>query len=151
MILSCQNVSKSFGTDEILKEISFHIEANEKAALVGINGAGKSTLLKIIMQIEQADQGEIILAKDKTIGYLAQHQDVSGHKTIYEEVLGARSDILAMEERLRGMESQMSGLLEEELEPFLDKYHKLNHEFEAIGGQTYRSEVTGVILGLGFT
>lgn len=151
MILSCQNVSKSFGTDEILKEISFHIEANEKAALVGINGAGKSTLLKIIMQIEQADQGEIILAKDKTIGYLAQHQDVSGHKTIYEEVLGARSDILAMEERLRGMESQMSGLLEEELEPFLDKYHKLNHEFEAVGGQTYRSEVTGVILGLGFT
>ncbi len=151
MILSCQNISKSFGTDEILKEISFHIEANEKAALVGINGAGKSTLLKIIMQIEQADQGEVILAKDKTIGYLAQHQDVSGHKTIYEEVLGARSDILAMEKRLREMESQMSRLSEEELETFLDRYHRLNHAYEAVGGKTYRSEVTGVILGLGFS
>ena len=81
MILSCQNISKSFGTDEILKNVSFHIEANEKAAIVGINGAGKSTLLKLIMQKETPDTGEVILAKDATIGYLAQYQDVSGHRT----------------------------------------------------------------------
>ena len=80
MILACQNISKSFGTDEILKEVSFHIEENEKAAVVGINGAGKSTLLKIIMQQENADTGEVVLAKNKTIGYLAQHQDISGEK-----------------------------------------------------------------------
>lgn len=150
MILSCQNISKSFGTDEILKDVSFHIEANEKAAIVGINGAGKSTLLKIIMQEESADTGEIILAKDATIGYLAQYQDVSGHRTIYEEVLEARSDILAMEARLRSMEAQMNQLSGAELENLLDGYHRLSHEFELLGGYTYRSEVNGVLKGLGF-
>ena len=87
MILSCQNISKSFGTDEILKNISFHLEENEKAAIVGINGAGKSTLLKIIMQQESADEGQTVIAKDKTVGYLSQYQDITGHQTIYEETL----------------------------------------------------------------
>lgn len=151
MILSCQNISKSFGTDEILKNVSFHIEANEKAAIVGINGAGKSTLLKIIMQKETPDTGEVILAKDATIGYLAQYQDVSGHRTIYEEVLDAKKDIIEMEERLRGMETQMNALTGQELETLLDGYHRLSHEFELLGGYTYRSEVTGILKGLGFS
>ena len=151
MVLSCQNISKSFGTDEVLKDISFHIEANEKAAIVGINGAGKSTLLKIIMQEENADSGEVILAKDKTIGYLAQYQDVSGHHTIYEEVLHSREDILAMEARLREMEEQMNHLSGDSLEALLETYHKLNHEFELQNGYAYRSEVTGILKGLGFT
>ena len=151
MILSCQNISKSFGTDEILKNVSFHIEANEKAAIVGINGAGKSTLLKIIMQKEMPDTGEVILAKDATIGYLAQYQDVSGHRTIYEEVLDAKQNIIEMEERLRGMETQMNTLTGQELETLLDGYHRLSHEFELLGGYTYRSEVTGVLKGLGFS
>ena len=150
MILSCQNISKSFGTDEILKNVSFHIEANEKAAIVGINGAGKSTLLKIIMQKETPDTGEVILAKDATIGYLAQYQDVSGHRTIYEEVLDAKKNIIEMEERLRGMEAQMNALTGRELEALLDGYHRLSHEFELLGGYTYRSEVTGILKGLGF-
>lgn len=150
MILSCQNISKSFGTDEILKDVSFHIEANEKAAIVGINGAGKSTLLKIIMQEESADKGEVVLAKDATIGYLAQYQDVSGDATIYEEVLESRADILAMEERLRTMETQMNQFSGAELETLLDGYHRLSHEFELLGGYTYRSEVNGVLKGLGF-
>ena len=151
MILSCQNISKSFGTDEILKNVSFHIEANEKAAIVGINGAGKSTLLKIIMQKETPDTGEVILAKDATIGYLAQYQDVSGHRTIYEEVLDAKQNIIEMEERLRGMETQMNTLTGQELETLLDGYHRLSHEFELLGGYTYRSEVTGILQGLGFS
>ena len=151
MILSCQNISKSFGTDEILKNVSFHIEANEKAAFVGINGAGKSTLLKIIMQKETPDTGEVILAKDATIGYLAQYQDVSGHRTIYEEVLDAKQNIIEMEERLRGMETQMNTLTGQELETLLDGYHRLSHEFELLGGYTYRSEVTGILKGLGFS
>ena len=150
MILSCQSISKSFGTDEILKDVSFHIEANEKAAIVGINGAGKSTLLKIIMQKETPDTGEVILAKDATIGYLAQYQDVSGHRTIYEEVLDAKKNIIEMEERLRGMEAQMNALTGQELEALLDGYHRLSHEFELLGGYTYRSEVTGILKGLGF-
>lgn len=151
MILSCQNISKSFGTDEILKNVSFYIEANEKAAIVGINGAGKSTLLKIIMQKETPDTGEVILAKDATIGYLAQYQDVSGHRTIYEEVLDAKQNIIEMEERLRGMEAQMNALTGQELEALLDGYHRLSHEFELLGGYTYRSEVTGILKGLGFS
>ena len=151
MILSCQNISKSFGTDEILKNVSFHIEANEKAAIVGINGAGKSTLLKIIMQKETPDTGEVILAKDATIGYLAQYQDVSGHRTIYEEVLDAKQNIIEMEERLRGMETQMNTLTGQELETLLDGYHRLSHKFELLGGYTYRSEVTGILKGLGFS
>ena len=150
MILSCQNISKSFGTDEILKNVSFHIEENEKAAVVGINGAGKSTLLKIIMKQENPDEGEVTLAKDKTIGYLAQYQDVSGHHTIYEEVLDSKRDIIEMEERLRDMETQMNTLSGEALEQLLDTYHKLSHEFEQVNGYAYRSEVTGILKGLGF-
>lgn len=151
MILSCQNISKSFGTDEILKNVSFHIEENEKAAVVGINGAGKSTLLKIIMKQENPDDGDVTLAKDKTIGYLAQYQDVSGHHTIYEEVLDSKRDIIEMEERLRSMEAQMNTLSGDALEQLLDTYHKLSHEFEQVNGYAYRSEVTGILKGLGFT
>ncbi|MFW5553398.1 MAG: ABC-F family ATP-binding cassette domain-containing protein [Roseburia inulinivorans] len=151
MILSCQNISKSFGTDEILKNVSFHIEENEKAAVVGINGAGKSTLLKIIMKQENPDEGEVTLSKDKTIGYLAQYQDVSGHHTIYEEVLDSKRDMIEMEERLRNMEAQMNTLSGEALEQLLDTYHKLSHEFEQVNGYAYRSEVTGILKGLGFT
>lgn len=151
MILSCQNISKSFGTDEILKEVSFHIEENEKAAVVGINGAGKSTLLKIIMQEESADTGEVVLAKDKTLGYLAQYQDISGHKTIYEEVLDSKREIIEREEKIRQMEAQMNQLQGEELERLLEAYHKLSHDFEQKNGYAYRSEVTGIIKGLGFT
>ena len=151
MILSCQNISKSFGTDEILNNINFHIEENEKAAVVGINGAGKSTLLKIIMNQETPDTGAVVLAKDKTIGYLAQYQDISGHKTIYEEVLDSKKDIMEMEEKLRTMEADMNHFEGDALEKLLDSYHRLNHEFEQLGGYAYRSEVSGILKGLGFS
>ena len=111
----------------------------------------KSTLLKIIMKQENPDEGEVTLAKDKTIGYLAQYQDVSGHHTIYEEVLDSKRDIIEMEERLRDMETQMNTLSGEALEQLLDTYHKLSHEFEQVNGYAYRSEVTGILKGLGFT
>ena len=151
MILSCQNISKSFGTDEILKNVSFHIEENEKAAVVGINGAGKSTLLKIIMKEELPDEGEVILAKDKTIGYLAQHQDVSGHHTIYEEILDSKRELIEMESELREMETKMNELKGSELDDLLETYHKKNHAFEQLNGYAYRSEVTGILKGLGFS
>ncbi len=150
MVLSCQNISKSFGTDEVLREVSFHIEANEKAAIVGINGAGKSTLLKIIMQEEQADSGQVVVAKDTTVGYLAQYQDISGERTIYEEVLNAGKRLLVMEERLRGMEEEMNHLPGDGLEGLLESYQRLSHEFELAGGYTFRSEAAGILRGLGF-
>ena len=151
MVLACQNISKAFGTDEILKNVSFHIEEKEKTAIVGINGAGKSTLLKIIMKQESADDGEVILAKDRTIGYLSQHQDISSDKTIYEEVLDSKRDIIQMEERLRDMEGKMNILTGTDLEELLNSYHKLSHEFEQVNGYAYRSEVVGILKGLGFT
>lgn len=150
MILACQNISKSFGTDEILNCVSFHIEENEKAAIVGINGAGKSTLLKIIMKQEPADEGEVILAKDRTIGYLSQHQDISGDNTIYEEILESKREIMQMEEHLREMETKMNQMSGVELDALLETYHKLSHEFEQQNGYSYRSEVVGILKGLGF-
>ena len=150
MILDCQNISKAFGTDEILKQVSFHIEAHEKAAVVGINGAGKSTLLKIIMRQLDPDDGTVILAKNTTIGYLAQYQDISGGQTIYEEVLSARGELVQIEEKLREMEGQMHSLKGEELEGLLEKYNRMHHDFELRDGYAYRSEVAGVIRGLGF-
>ena len=151
MILACQNISKSFGTDEIIKNASFHIEENEKAAIVGINGAGKSTLLKIIMQELEADEGSVTIAKGKTIGYLAQHQEQNSDKTIYEEVLAVKQPVIEMEKKLRAMEDAMNGCTPEEMEKLLADYNRLNHEFELQEGYAYKSEVTGVLKGLGFS
>lgn len=151
MILDCQNISKSFGADEILKNVSFHINEYEKAAIVGINGAGKSTLLKIIMHQLSSDEGNVILAKDATVGYLAQYQDMAGARTVFEEVLSAKEDLIQMEAKLRDMEAQMPFLNGEELNRLLEKYNHLNHDFELRDGYAYRSEVTGIIRGLGFS
>lgn len=151
MILACQNLSKSFGTDEIIQHASFHIEANEKTAIVGINGAGKTTLLRMIIGEISADEGEVVLAKDKTIGYLPQNPDVSGNHTIYEEVLSAKKALISMEEKLRDMESRMHEFQGKELEDFMESYNRLNHEFDMLGGYSYQSEITGVLKGLGFS
>lgn len=150
MILNCRNISKSFGEDEVLKQASFHIEENEKAAIVGINGAGKSTLLKIIVKELSPDEGEAVFAKNKSIGYLSQYQDVSGERSILEEVMSAKSDLIRMEEQLREMERNMQSAAGDDLTRLLEKYNQLNHDFELRGGYLYRSEVTGIILGLGF-
>ncbi len=151
MILACQNISKSFGTDEILKNVSFHVEENEKVAIVGINGAGKSTLLKIITRELGADEGEVTLAKNKSLGYLAQYQDIGGEANIYDEILAACGELIRMEQRLREMETQMQHCAPTEMNGLLEKYNQLNHEFEYAGGYTFRSEITGVLKGLGFT
>ena len=150
MILSCSHISKSFGTDVILNDVSFHIEDYEKAAIVGINGAGKSTLLKIIVGELSADQGDAVLSKGKTLGYLAQHQDLTSHKTIYEELLEVKRPIIEMEEKIRSLEVQMKHVTGAELDQMLDTYTRLNHEFELANGYSYQSEITGVLEGLGF-
>lgn len=150
MILSCSNISKAFGSNEILKSASFHIEDHEKAAVVGINGAGKSTLLKIIIGEMPADEGDVVISKGKTIGYLAQHQDLAAEKTIYEEVLETKRPLIEMEEKIRQLEKDMKQAAGEELDSMLTAYSRLNHEFELQNGYAYQSEVTGVLKGLGF-
>ena len=150
MILACHNIEKSFGDRVIVHEGSFHIEEREKAALVGINGAGKSTILKMIMNEEPLDGGDIILAKGKTIGYLAQHQNMIPGGTIYEEVRSAKADIIEMEQRIRAIELELKSLSGAELENRLDTYNRLQSEFEARNGYACESEIIGVLKGLGF-
>lgn len=151
MILSCSHISKAFGTDQILSEVSFHIEDQEKAAIVGINGAGKSTLLKIIVGELNADEGEVILSKGKTLGYLAQHQDLDSSKTIYEELKEVKRPIIEMEQQIRSLEIQMQNSSGQELEELLTAYSHLNHTFELENGYAWQSELTGVLKGLGFS
>ena len=150
MILACQNLKKSFVAVDVIREASFHIEEHEKAALIGINGAGKSTLLKIITGEMAPDSGQVILSKGKTLGYLAQQQDVSGNMSIYETVLAAKQNILDMERKLRVLEKQMKAASGEELETLMESYTRLTHTFELENGYACQSEVTGVLKGLGF-
>ena len=151
MILSCQNICKAFGEKVILNDASFHIEDREKAALIGCNGVGKTTLLRIIMQEISADSGTVVLARDKNIGYLAQYQDIHGHHTIYEELLTTKQHIIDMERRIRNMEQEMNTVKGDDLNRLMETYTRLTHQFELENGYAYKSELTGVLKGLGFT
>ena len=151
MILSCSNICKSFGENDILKQVSFHIEDHEKAAIVGINGAGKSTLLKVLIGKLAADDGVVTWAKGASIGYLAQHQDLEGAETIYDALLEVKKPVIQMEARIRSLELEMKSASGDELEAKLSEYSRLNHEFEMADGYSYQSEIIGVLKGLGFT
>ncbi len=150
MILSCSNIHKAFLDKTIIENASFFIEDREKAAIVGINGAGKSTLLKILIGEMSADDGQVILAKGKTMGYLAQHQDIRDTHSIYDALMEVKKDVLALEEKIRRLEQQMPHATGEELESMMDAYAKATHQFEEVDGYALRSEVTGVLKGLGF-
>lgn len=151
MILSCQNISKAFVENQVLKNVSFHIEDYEKAAIVGINGAGKTTLLRIIVGEMTPDDGQVVLAKDKTLGYLAQNSTVDTSHTIYEELLSVKADLLRLEEKIRECENNMKHADGDALEDLMKQYTSLTHAFETGGGYLYRSELVGVLKGLGFT
>ena len=151
MILNIAEVTKAFDGKEILKGVSFHVEANEKAALVGVNGAGKSTLLKIIMGEETADSGQTVLAKDARIGYLAQHQALTGDETILNQLMSVRQDLLDLADSIRESELQMTRLSGDILEEEMKRYARMTEAFERGGGYAYRSEVVGVLKGLGFS
>ncbi|MBP3900406.1 MAG: ABC-F type ribosomal protection protein [Blautia sp.] len=150
MILSCHNINKAFGEKVILRDASFHIEEREKTALIGNNGAGKTTLLRIIMGELSADSGTVSTAKDSRVGYLAQYRDAEGDRTIYEEVLHTRQDLLDMEEKLRSMEHGMKEASGAELEALMNSYDRLSRQYELENGFAYKSNVVGVLKGLGF-
>lgn len=150
MILACQNITKAFGEHTVLRNASFHIEEREKAAIVGINGAGKSTLLKIIMQELPADAGQTVISRGKTIGYLAQHQEMAGGNTIFDELLTVKQEILDMETQLRDLEQSMKHAKDGQLSVLMDTYARLSHDFEQQNGYAWKSEITGILKGLGF-
>lgn len=150
MILACHNLSKAFGDQVILKNASFHIEDREKVALIGLNGAGKSTLLKMIIKEVEPDGGDVVLAKGKTIGYLSQHQDLSGSHSIIEELKTAKAHLIELEMQIRAMELELKHLQGAELEMRLHSYHLLTERFEQENGYAFQSELVGVLKGLGF-
>lgn len=150
MILSCNNIDKTFVDNHVLKNASFHIEDYEKAAIVGINGAGKSTLLKIITGSLPADGGLVTFAKDKSFGYLAQHQAVDSENTIFDDLLTVKQEVLDLESSIRQTEQEMKQADGAELDSLLKKYANLTHRFEDMNGYACRSEITGILKGLGF-
>ncbi len=150
MLLSCQNIRKEFVTGVVLSSVSFHIEAHEKAALVGINGAGKTTLLRILVGENPPDEGIVTLSKGATLGYLAQDGAVLSDHTIYEELLSVKAELVETEHKLRECESKMKHTEGEALDALMELYARLTESFERAGGYAYRSELIGVLKGLGF-
>ncbi len=149
MLLQCSNISKSFGSTTILKEVTFKIEEREKIAIIGINGAGKSTLLKIISGQESCDSGEIFIPKNVTTGYLTQESNLNQDCTIYEELLSVFTPLIEMELRLRELEQLMS--THHNIDQIMKEYDVLSHQFNELEGYSYQSKIQGVIIGLGFT
>ncbi|WP_026494374.1 ABC-F family ATP-binding cassette domain-containing protein [Butyrivibrio sp. WCD3002] len=151
MILNCHDLSKSFDGKDILKGVSFHIEDNEKAAIVGINGAGKTTLIRMLIGELTPDTGTVTLSKDVTVGYLAQNQNIDSAHNIYEELREMKRDVINLEKEIRSAEAQMDVLRGEELDKLMDRYAQMNHEFQLKNGYAWESEVIGVAKGLGFS
>ncbi len=151
MLLACQNISKSFGENQILKDVTFHIEEKEKLAIVGINGCGKTTLLRIIMAEETADEGQVVMAKERTVGYLSQHADITFENTVYAEMRSAKQDVIDMERELRDLEQKMHGAEGEALEKIMENYNRLQSTYDHLNGYACESEITGILKGLGFS
>lgn len=150
MILSCQNICKTFVEKPVLKNVSFHLNDNDRLAIIGYNGAGKSTLLKILIGELHADEGDISIKKDASIGYLAQHQDHEFHHTIFDELLSVKKDVILLDEKMRTYEQEMKHLTGDALEQKMNQYTQATHQFEQMNGFAYKSEITGILKGLGF-
>lgn len=150
MILSCSNLSKSFHEVPVIRQASFHIEDHEKAAIVGINGAGKTTLLRMIVGEMPADEGNVTLSKGKSIGYLSQQVTLDISRTIYEELLSVKQDLIDLEAELRQIETDMKHSQGADLERLMQLYTAKTADFEARDGYRYKSELGGVLKGLGF-
>lgn len=150
MILSCQNICKTFVEKPVLKNVSFHLNDNDRLAIIGYNGAGKSTLLKILIGELHADEGDISIKKDASIGYLAQHQDHEFHHTIFDEILSVKKDVILLDEKMRTYEQEMKHLTGDALEQKMNQYTQATHQFEQMNGFAYKSEITGILKGLGF-
>ncbi len=147
MILSCSHIRKAFLTQEVLKDCTFHIEAHEKVAMVGVNGAGKTTLLRILTGDLEPDEGQIYRQRDLKVGYLPQSSDYTSTKRIEEVLLSVFDDLIRMEDDMRRLELEISRASTPQL---LEEYDRLQQAFTQRDGYQYRSRVRGVLKGLGF-
>lgn len=157
IMLSCNNVTKTFGVETILENISFSVNEGDKIGIVGVNGTGKTTLFKVITGILPHDRGEIFTSKNCRLGYLEQNTNFYSEKTIYDEVVSVFSDLIGAEEELRSLEHQIASLSDkggssgDQLKKTMDIYGKKYEEFEKNNGYAYKSEVRGTLKGLGFS
>jgi len=150
LILNATNISKSFGSNEIIKEANFLVNEHEKVAIVGVNGAGKTTLLKILTGEEASDSGSVTLAKDAKLGYLRQINNVDSTLSIINELYTVIEPILNMEKRMLEMQEQMQHLTGKALEELYSSYTALTHTYELLDGYAAKSKVVGILKGLGF-
>ena len=148
MILACSSLKKSFQGNELLKDITFKIEKNDKIAIIGVNGAGKTTLLRILCQQESYDSGDIFMSKETTLGYLSQHNTIDSSLSIYDALLDVFKPLIQKEKRIRELELEMSQ--QDHLDTIMKEYDQLTFEYERDGGYTYLSQIKGVLKGLGF-
>ena len=150
MIIACHHISKEFVDHTVLKDITFHLEKGDRAAIVGINGAGKTTLLRIMAGEMEADSGTVTLSGGAKLGYLAQDQGLDASNSIYEEALEAKREIIEMETQLARYEHEMEKVKGNALNELIETYTDLLHRFEMMNGYAYKGEITGVLRGLGF-
>ena len=136
---------------KILDDVTWLIGPGDRFGIVGANGAGKSTLLKILIGEISYDEGEISLKKDASIGYLAQHQDHTFHHTIFDELLSVKKEVIELDEQMRTYEQEMKHLTGDALEQKMNQYTNATHRFEQLNGFAYKSEITGILKGLGFS
>lgn len=153
IVLSCNNIKKSYLVENILEDISFSIRKGDKVGLVGPNGSGKSTLMKILIGELSKDAGEIYLPKDLKLGYLEQNTHITSEHTIFEEAQSMFTHLFEMENKLRYLEQEISKVddySEEEHQKLMDQYSSLSETFANENGFGYKSEINGVLKGLGF-
>ncbi|MDU7213739.1 ABC-F family ATP-binding cassette domain-containing protein [Clostridium sp.] len=155
IVLSCKNISKSYGIDEILKDVTLSINEGDRVGIIGANGEGKSTLFKILSKQLSFDDGEIFIDKNKTLGYLAQHLDLDTKNTIYNEMLLVFSDLIRLEEKLLDLENKMNEPYDESKADYHNKiindYNTSQELYSHRGGYTYKGEINKVLKGLGFS
>ena len=155
IVLSCNNLNKSFGIDSILENVNFTVNEYDKIGIIGVNGTGKTTLFKIISGIYGYDSGDIYTSKDCEIGYLEQNTNFHSENTILEEVLELFKDVIEMEKYLRDLEHKISeessNTNSTTLEKLMNEYSNKLEAFSDMNGYGYKSEAKGVLKGLGFS
>lgn len=155
IVLSTRNITKSYGIDVILEDVTFTINESEKVGLIGANGAGKSTLFKILTNQLEQDSGELFIEKNKKLGYLSQHLSLHDSSTIFEELLSVFKELLNMEKKLGELEIKMNEPYNAENEEYHSKvikdYTTLSELYDTKGGYTYKGEINRVLKGLGFS
>ena len=152
IILSAQNIAKSFGVNAVLRDVSLTVQQGDRIGLVGVNGCGKSTLMRILAGLDAQDGGEISLIRGTRIGYLAQQNMVTSGETVWNELQKVYEPVFAMEAKLRELEDEMAHAHtdEQRFARLSADYDRLTRRFEESDGYSWKSMVSGVLNGLGF-